>query len=200
MGCPEASDCIGLELGDHGELLPSWILNPTENNVVCGPNGLMSPKLLASPSCASLGSQVITPGYGGSTSQFGPTVTITNPSATRSMVARVAVLFGTPQIGVHDGAEIQVLDLVGVAPTGELVLGSYLPVNTAAYEAHPAWLNGGEVAYNTYNTSTWNTLVAAGEAVDVSFERRVTLGGVVGGYGQVTLRTTFIFGWGLVSS
>lgn len=200
MGCPVASDCIALELDDRGSLIPTWIFAPAPNNISCGPAGLISPRLLSPIGCAQVPDETIIPNFGGYTSQFGPTVTLTNPSATRDMVVSFAVLFGTAQIAVHNLASIFVQDFVGLAATGGLVAGSYTPVNTAEVENHPEHTGGTEYAFNCTSASQWTcpTPIGPSQGVDVSFERRVSMGGTLGGYGQAILRATFIYLWGVV--
>jgi hypothetical protein len=115
------------------------------------------------------------------------------------MLMSVSVLFGTVQIRVHDGATISVNDYLGIAPIGGLVPSSYPAANSASYTAHPLWgIAGGEVSYNAYTAAQWTCPfpIAPGQGIDVQFERRVSRG--LPGFGDVTLRTTFIFIWGQV--
>jgi hypothetical protein len=197
MGCPEASPCIDLSLSDEAVLQRSWIFAP-DSNVACGPAGLISPKLLSTTQCVQTPSFGFFVNPGSTVVQSGPVVTLTNPSATRSMLASIAVLFGTRQLTVHGDAEVFVNDHVGVAPAGGLLPGSYPSVNGCSYARHPLWQDPVTIAFAGSPATQWSCPFAInpGAAIDVSWERRMTSLGT--GFGNVTLRTTFIFLWGVV--
>lgn len=200
MGCPADSSCIALSMDDQGSLIPEWVFAP-DSNVFCGPAGLVSRKLLAGLGCDVVGDDTIFPLFGSTVSQFSPVLTIANPSGSRPALAHVAVLFGTIQIDAQNGADITVNDLVGIAPTGTLSLPSYAVVNTAEVSDHPVFPAGINVAFNNQPSNQWSCPfpVAPGAAIDMQFERRVSMGGAVGGFGSVLLRTTFIFLWMVVT-
>lgn len=199
MGCPVDSDCITLELGDQADLDPGWVLHP-DGNITCGPDGLLSPKLMTGLGCLSVADSWLFPPYNGAQSQFSPVATIANPSATRPCLVHATAIFGTVQAAAQQGGIITVTDLLGFGLTGTLNPASYPAVNTATYADHATFVAGGEVAFNAQTAPVWTCPfpVSAGGSIDVQFERRASLAGAIGALGVALVRATFVYLWAVV--
>lgn len=199
MGCPTDSDCIALSVDHTGTLIPEWIIDPA-SGIYCGPDGLFDPKLLTRIGCVSIPDQLLAPPPGSSASVFSPVLTVTNPSPTRPMQLHISVLFGTPQFNVFSEGTVSVVDLIGVAAVGELSNPSFVVQNSCAVSGNATFPAGIDVAFNTQAAHTLlcpEPLVAPSGAVDIQIERRA--GAEPPGFGDVLLRTSFIFLWSVIT-
>lgn len=190
--CVADTACIELNVNTSGALTAAPILSPdAENALECRANGMYAPRALQAIGCTSVGEANLfaLPNGTSLTGIQAGSLSIVNPSATRTMVVWSTVLFGTADIILNANADMTVTYRCGynqpLADAGYI----FEQDNSGA---------GSRRAYPPVHFTNMScpTPIAAGGAYTLTWEIEID---VATGLSACTLRTVFAQLWGVVT-